>query len=501
MIAHRLQPFSSSVTIVAVCLSALTLGGCMVGPDFHPPQPPVVPAGWVGVAEMPVGQPSLVTAQPADLAQWWRQFDDPTLTALVEEALKMNLDLQIAIARLRQARAARGIVVGGLWPAVSASGSYQRLRTAGTTSGDTQNLYEAGFDALWELDFFGGKRRSVESADANVQANIEVIRDVQVSLIAEVALNYIQLRGYQQGVLIAQNNLKAQEHSAEITRKRLSVGFASALDVANADSNVATTASQIPVLETAAQQSVYALSMLLAKQPAGLLKQLSPIGRLPKVPAEVPIGLPSDLLRRRSDIHQAEARLHAATAQIGVAIADLFPSFSLTGLLNWHSNQLRTWWTAESSLSFAVGPSVTWPIFQGGSIIENVHLQEALRDETFITYQKTVLGAFQDVENALVAFSKEQQHLKALNDAVIANRKAVDMSLELYTEGLIDFLSVLIAQRSLYASEDALVQSERNVATDLIALYKALGGGWESVTSLSGVATPMTIVEARGNNK
>ena len=502
MIANGRLRFLTSAVIVAVCLSALILGGCMVGPDFHPPEPTAIPADWVGVAEMPAGQPSVVTAQPADLAQWWRQFDDPTLTALVDEALKTNLDLQIAAARLRQARAARGIVVGGLWPSVNASGSYQRLRAASTTSGDnSQDLYAAGFDALWELDFFGGKRRSVESADANIQANIEAIRNVQVSLIAEVALNYIQLRGYQQEIVIAQNNLKAQQHTAEITRKRLSVGFASALDVANADSNVATTESQIPVFETAAQQSIYALSVLLAKPPADLLVQLSPTGKLPKVPAEVPAGLPSDLLRRRPDIHQTEAQLHAATAQIGVAVADLFPAFSLTGLLNWHSNQLRTWWTAGSSLSFAVGPSVTWPIFQGGSIIANVHLQEALRDETFITYQKTVLGAFQDVENALVAFSKEQQHRKAINDAVAANRKAVDLSLELYTEGLIDFLSVLIAQRSLYASEDALVQSESNIATDLIGLFKALGGGWESVPSLSQVATPVTIVEAKGNNK
>jgi len=469
-----------SVPVAVVGLAVLMVGGCMVGPNYHPPQQ-TVPTTWVGVAETPTGQPSVATAQPADLTQWWRQFNDPTLTALVEEAVKTNLNLRIAEARLRQARATRGVAVGGLWPAVTASGSYQRLHMAGAMPDDQQqNLYQAGLDAVWELDLFGGRRRNVESANANIQAAIENIRDVQVSLIAEVALNYIQLRGFQQEIVIAQNNLKAQQHTAEITHKRLNVGFASALDVANADSDVAMTESQIPVFETAAQQSIYALSVLLARPPADLLKQLSPTGNLPSVPAQVPAGLPSDLLRRRPDIRESEAQLHAATAQIGVAVADLFPRFSLTGTVNWQSNLLRTWWT-EASRSFGVGPSVTWPIFQGGAIVSNVRVQEALRDQAFITYQNTVLAAFQDVENALIAFAKEQQHRRALNDAVVANRKAVDLSLHLYIEGQIDFLNVLNAQRSLYASEDTLVQSERNIATDLIALYKALGGGWESV--------------------
>jgi outer membrane protein, multidrug efflux system len=430
------------------------------------------------VSKTPTGHPSVATAQPADLTQWWLQFNDPTLTALVEEALEKNLDLQIAETRLRQARAIRGVAVGGLWPAVAASGSYQRLHRTGA-SPDDQDLYQAGLDSVWELDLFGGRRRGVESADANIQAAIEALRDAQVSLIAEVALNYTQLRGYQQEIAIAQDNLKAQQHTADITHKRLTVGFASALDAANADSNVATTESQIPVFETAAQQSIYSLGVLLARLPADLLKQLSPMGNLPRVPAQVPAGLPSDLLRRRPDIREAEAQLHAATAQIGVAVADFFPTFSLTGTVNWNSNLLRTWW-AEAGRSFAAGPFVTWPIFKGGAIASNVRLQEALRDEAYFTYRKTVLAAFQDVENALIAFAKEQQHREALSEAVDANRKAVDLSLQLYTEGMTDFLNVLNAQRSLYASEDALVQSERNIAADLIALYKALGGGWES---------------------
>lgn len=469
---------SVSVLRKMVFLTMLTVSGCMVGPNFIPPQS-TVPTEWVGVTKAANSQPSVATGQPADLTQWWRQFNDPTLTALVEEAMKTNLDLQVAEARLRQARAMRGVVVGGLWPSVTASGGYQRFLKTNVAQSDLdeQNLYQAGLDALWELDIFGGQRRSVESADANIQAAIENIRDVQVTLIAEVALNYIQLRAYQQEIVVAQKNLKAQEDTADITHKQLNVGFASALDAANADANVATTESQIPVFETATQQSIYALGVLLARPPADLLEQLLPLGSLPDIPQKVSAGLPSDLLRRRPDIRESEAQLHAATAQIGVAVADFFPTFSLTGSVSWSSNMLHTWWN-KSSLSIGSGPSVTWPIFQGGAIESNVRLQEALRDQAFIAYQQAVLAAFQDVENALIAFAKEQQHRKALNDAVVANRKAVDLSLQLYTEGQTDFLNVVTAQRSLYASEDALVQSERSIATDLIALYKALGGGW-----------------------
>ncbi len=470
---------NSAAVLIAAGLSAVIFSGCMVGPEYHPPQPTVAPSAWEGVSEIPVvNEPYVVTAQTADLTRWWRQFNDPILNELVEEAVKANLDLKIAETSLRQARALRGIALGALWPSVAASVSYQRLHDAANMPGNrTEDLYQSGLDAVWELDLFGGFRRNFEAAGANVQAAIENIRDVQVSLIAEVALDYIQLRGYQQQIVIAQNNLKAQQHTADITRRLDIAGFDSALDVAEAESNVASTESQIPVFETSAQQSIYALSVLLAQPPAALLEKLSPAGIIPGIPAKIPAGLPSELLRRRPDIRQSEAQLHAATAQIGVAVAQLFPSFSLTGSVNWQSNMLRTWWT-NAGRSFSFGPSANWPVFQGGAAISNVRLQEALRDQSFITYQKTVLAAFQDVENALFAFKKEQEHRKSLSDAVLANQKAVDLSLQLFTEGQIQFLNVLEAQLSLYTSQNALVQSEDNIATDLIAIYKALGGGW-----------------------
>ena len=457
------------------CVVSMLVAGCMVGPDYRPPKPSL-PVSWVGVSE--THEPSVATGQTVDLARWWRQFDDPTLNGLVEEALNANLSLALAEARLTQARAVRGIAAGGLWPSITATASFQRQAGPPFTDGSPRNLYQAGLDAAWELDFFGGVRRGVEAAGANVQAAVEDIRDVQVSIAAEIALDYIQLRGYQQEIVTALNNLEVQRHTADITRKLHEVGFNSGLDVANAESTVATTESQIPVFETGVRQSIYALSVLLARHPGDLVERLSPTGSLPAVPELIPAGLPSDLLRRRPDIRQAEAQLHSATAEIGVATAQLFPQFSLTGGASWQSTFFPTW-LQGSSRSLFIGPAATWPLFQGGAIVSNIHAQEALRDQAFVTYQQTVLTALQDVENALIAFAKEQEHHKSLSDAVAADHKAVDLSLRLYREGQTDFLSVLTAQRTQYTDENALTQSTQNIATDLIALYKALGGGWE----------------------
>ncbi|HMK87917.1 MAG TPA: efflux transporter outer membrane subunit [Steroidobacteraceae bacterium] len=466
-----------SKTKAALAVLCSLIAACAVGPNYHPPKRNT-PDAWAGLTQS--SQPSVVTSQSADLARWWEQFHDPALMALVEEALKANPSLAIAEANLRQARALRDVAAGGLWPSLSASASYQRQ--AGPlyyTNGTPRNLYQADFDAAWELDIFGGVRRQVESAAANVQVAVENIRDVQVSIAAEVALDYVQLRGNQQEVVTAQNNLEVERHTAEITRKLYKVGFDSGLDMAEAQSIVATTEAQIPVNETAARQSIYALSVLLGRPPAYLLERLAPIGDLPSIPAQIPAGMPSDLLRRRPDIRQAEAALHGATAQIGVAVAQLFPQFSLSGGSTWQSTGLHRWFESSNRSVFA-GPAVSWPIFQGGAIVANIHAQEALRDQAFISYQQSVLTALQDVENALIAFTEEQAHQKSLSDAVAADHKAVDLSLTLFQQGQTDFLNVLTAQRTLYTDDSALTQSKENVAADLIALYKALGGGWEA---------------------
>jgi NodT family efflux transporter outer membrane factor (OMF) lipoprotein len=463
--------------VVVLCFSALA--GCTVGPNYKPPQPRV-PASWSGPTVAAGNQPTTVAAE--DIIHWWTTFGDQSLTSLVERAVNSNLDLKQAEARILQARAARGIVTAGLWPSAAATGSFTRSHSPATTTpggsgGVNRNLYQAGLDAAWELDMFGGVRRDVEAANADVLAALEDRQGVLVTLAAEVALNYIDLRGFQQQIVIAQDNLKAQKHSAELTRKRFQGGFVGALDVANADAQVATTASQIPLLESSARQAIYNLSVLLGREPSALLEELSPTSIIPVAPPSVPVGVPSDLLRRRPDIRRAEAQIHSATARIGVATADLFPKVSLSGtggLQGSQSNALTNW----NNRFWSFGPSASWQVFDAGRIGSNIELQKALKEQSFIAYQQTVLTALQDVENALIASAKEQEHRNRLMEAVAASRKAVDLATQLYTEGQTDFLNVLAAQRSLYTSEDALVQSNRNVSTNLVALYKALGGGW-----------------------
>jgi NodT family efflux transporter outer membrane factor (OMF) lipoprotein len=444
----------------------------MVGPNYHPPQVSV-PSAWVSA-------PGQKTAA-ANLVQWWTVFDDPNLTSLINRAVVTNLDLKQAESRIRQARAARRIVSAGLWPTIDATGSYSHNQSAGSsrTAPTRYDLWQSGLDAVWELDIFGGTRRAVEAAEADIQAAVEDRRDVLVTLAGEVALNYIELRGYQQEVVIAQNNLEAQQRTAALTRKRFNAGLVGALDVANADALVGNTSSQIPVLQTSANQAIYNLSVLLGCEPGFLLKELSPVSAIPVTPPAIPAELPSALLRRRPDIRRAEVQIHAATARIGVATADLFPKFNLTGSAGYRSNALDT--LVNSGYSFwSLGPSVDWQIFNADSVRANIEVQKALEEQSVLAYQQTVLTALQDVENALTAYSNEQERHKALEDTAIANRKAVELAVQLYSQGQTDFLSVLDSQRSLFASEDSLVQSTRNLSTDLVSLYKALGGGWDS---------------------
>jgi NodT family efflux transporter outer membrane factor (OMF) lipoprotein len=307
---------------------------------------------------------------------------------------------------------------------------------------------------------------------------VEDRRDVLITLVGDVGNNYISLRGLQQQIAIARENLKAQQHTAEITRKRFEAGFVGALDVANAQAQVATTEATIPVFESSARAAIYSLGVLLGREPAALAQDLSRAAPIPPTPPEIPVGLPSDLLRRRPDIRRAEAQLHAATARIGVATADLFPKFNLAGSFGFSTSDVTRIdrWTSNF---WSWGPTVTWPIFAGGRIYWNIKVQNALQEQGLLTYEKTVLTALKDVETALVAYAKEQEHRKSLSEAVRNNRKAVDLAMTLYLAGKSDFLNVLIAQRSLFATEDALAQSTSTVDTNLVALYKALGGGWE----------------------
>jgi multidrug efflux system outer membrane protein len=472
------------IGVLVLCLLAGV--GCMVGPDYHRPETKV-PENWNGQEVVSKATASQTTTTPVALVKWWQAFNDATLDSLVDMAVNSNLDLRQAQARVLQARAARGVAGAPLFPEVDASAIYQRSQgssqAAGggaiATAGALRELFQVGLDASWELDIFGGTRRNLEAATADLKAAVEDQRDVLVTLVGDVGNNYLNLRGFQQQLAIAKKNLEAQQRTAEIIRKRFEAGFVGALDLANARAQVATTESQIPVLESSARAAIYSLGVLLGRAPAALEKDLIKPGPLPPNPPSVPVGLPSELVRRRPDIRRAEAQLHAATARIGVATADLFPKFNLTGSLGVSSNDLTKLGNLASSKFWSFGPSVSWPIFAGGRIYWNIKVQDALQEQALAAYEKTVLTALKEVETALVAYAKEQERRRSLAEAVTNNRRAVDLAMKLYLAGKTDFLNVVTAQLNLYTSENALVQSTSTVDTNLIALYKALGGGWE----------------------
>ena len=468
--------------------SILLAAGCAVGPNYQTPDL-AAPAGWKEA------QQKGVDTRAAELAQWWSAFNDSLLDSLVERAVRSNLDLRLAEARIREARATRVVTAAGAWPTVDVSGSYTRNRASENAIGAPaqgavvapsggganldQNLYRSGFDANWEIDVFGGVRRSIEAADATIDATMEDRRDVLVTLLGEVAKNYIDLRGFQRQLAVARANLKTQQDTLELTQVRFQAGLASDLDVAQQEAQVNTTASQIPTLESSLKQAAYGLDVLLGLQPGVLWNELAKEAEIPGLPPEVLVGLPSDLLRRRPDIRRAERQLAAATAQVGAATADLFPKFFLTGVAGLQSVSASDWINGGSRF-WSIGPRITWPVFDAGRIRANIEIRNAQQEQALTQYEKSVLTALSDVETALVNYANEQVRYRSLTDAVAANRRAVTMANELYIRGLNDFLNVLDTQRSLYVTESALTQSQATMATNLVALYKALGGGWES---------------------
>ncbi len=468
----RLAPLKGLLSGMALLAG---LSSCAVGPDYAKPEV-ATPAGWVGTQD--AGSASKVDSERADLARWWSTLGDSTLDSLVERALAGNLTLVEAETRVRQARAARTISAAAGLPTLDASAAVARSRNPARGGGSTNNLFRAGFDAGWEIDVFGGVRRNVEAADAVTQSSIENVRDVRVTLLAELASNYVDLRASQEQLEIAQRNLAAQRQTLDLTRRRQAAGFVSKLDVANAETQVAATEARLPTLEVTIRQSMYALATLLGLPPGSLLEELSPSAPLAALPPGVPAGLPSDLLERRPDIRRSEADFHAATARIGVATADLYPKFSITGTFGFQGDQV----SALGSLAqryWSVGPAVQWPIFRGGAIRANIEQQKALADGALATYKNTILTALQEVESSLIAYDREQRRTLALDQTVVSSTDAVRLARDLYQVGKTDFLNVLTAQRNVLEAESTRLDSRRLALTQLIALYKALGGGWE----------------------
>jgi NodT family efflux transporter outer membrane factor (OMF) lipoprotein len=478
--APRRRPFYRASVFAGA--AALALAGCAVGPDFSPPKPQT-PATWVDSGKAPDGNvTSLLNSAPVTAVAWWTLFNDAKLNDLVKQAALQNLTVLEADARIRASRASIGIANAGLFPSVNGTGSYSYSSSPTIINDEPhesppRTFLSTGLNAVWNLDIFGGTRRSVEAAEASVQASIETRRDSLVTLIAEVGADYIQLRSDQQLLQIANTNLADQQHTADITNQRYKAGFAAELDYDNAKSAADSTRAQIPSLQTAIRTDIYALSLLLARPPGALVSDLDAPGPLPQTPPQVPVGLPADLIRRRPDIRLAEATLHSDTANIGVAISAWYPQVSVNGSFGFQGvsiGQLTQW----ASQTWSWGPTINWAILSGGRISAQTELQRATLQADAYAYQNTVLTALQEVETAQVAFNNEQIRRAALRDAVVDNQKAYDISFKLYQAGSTEFINVLTAELSLASSQNQLAASDAAVATDLVALFKALGGGW-----------------------
>ena len=494
------------LALLAALMSATALTGCTLGPDFQSPDW-TSPSSWFGGSKEAVRRPrSLPVGEPID-AGWWTLFRDPILTGLEKRVVDENLDVKTAGIRFAESRAQLGVAQASMFPTLRGSGSYVRQQASnngifaiipsaagatgasgasGSSTGGVQghglqpfDLFQGGFDASWEVDLWGGVRRSVESATAATEAANEATRSAMLASMAEVARDYIQLRGIQAQLGIAQENVRTARQSLNLTQQRAAGGVTTDLDVANASAQLRTTLAQIPSLQQQEAAMINALSLLLGQPPNALRADLQTAKPVPPVPPRVPIGLPSELARRRPDIRQAEAQLHAATADIGVAQANFYPSLNLTGSFGLQSLQFGKLFNLNSK-QYAVGPGLTIPIFQGGQLRSTLQLREAQQQEAAINFQKTVLQAWHDVDNALTSYQTEQSRRDELIQAVAENRRALALAQSRYQQGVADFLTVLDAERSLLAAQLQLADSTTMVSSNLVALYKALGGGWET---------------------
>ncbi|HEY3755649.1 MAG TPA: efflux transporter outer membrane subunit [Opitutaceae bacterium] len=470
---------------LALPIYALLAAGCAVGPDYRSPLASAPkPAQW---SEPLRGGEH---ADPTHLSAWWQSFHDPELDSLIERATQSNLDLRVAQARIREARAQYGMAAAALAPTADVGGSDLREQASHhqpvlgsipvppATAYDNQ-VYQAGVDASWEIDVFGGRRREVEAAGAEVGATKFGERATRMVLLGDAARNYVEVRGYQRRLEIAEENISAQRQGLAITRDRYAHGLATELDVEESTTLLADTEAEVPSLESSRQAGIHRLGVLLGQQPGALLAELSTRRPIPVAPEVVPVGLPSELLQRRPDVWQAERRLAAATANIGVAESDLFPKFYLTGAAGDQSVSATNWFSSGSSF-WSFGPSVQWKLFDAGRVRASIRVQNAKQEEALATYECTTLTAFEEVENGLVAYAKEQERQHSLEDAVTSSRRSVVLANRLYVNGLTDFLRVLEAERSLYQSEDQLAQSDKAIAIDLVTLYETLGGGWQA---------------------
>ncbi len=461
---------------VVLGLTCLALAGCMVGPDYRRPTAPVAER-WTATADARVSEEDVTTVG------WWRIFDDPALDGLVQLAYRENLTLRAAGLRVLEAQALRGIAIGGLYPqtqrvGASYSRSVESLNTGTPVVDRYVSSWQTGFDAAWELDLWGRFRRDVESADARLLAAVDDYDDVLVSLIAEVATDYVRIRVLEERLALARQNVKVESDSLEIARVRYEAGGTSELDVQQATTLLRDTEATIPELEIRLRQAGDALNVLLAMPAGDLGNLLGASHGIPAAPANVSVGIPADLLRRRPDVGRAERQLAAQSAQIGVAIGDLLPHVQLVGSVGLRARDAHRL-VEGRALEATGGPSVDWDVFNYGRLVNNVRFQDATFQELAANYASTVLRAQQDVHDALVGYVRGADQVARLGESVAAANRAVELSLIQYREGATDYTRVVTTQQAKLREEDALATTRGNVTLSVIALYKALGGGWE----------------------
>ena len=473
------------ITASSICAVAISVAsGCTtLGPDFSKPAV-AEPDGWTG------SQDKVISSAPLEHSQWWKVFDDPVLDKLIETAYSQNLPLQIAGLRILEARAQLGIATGNLYPQVQqASGSVTAVQLSENSPNynpqaeDSFMDYQAGFDAAWELDFWGRFRRGIEAADANLAASIADYDNALVSLTAEVARVYVTIRTLEERLAIARANIELQRESLRIATVRFKNGATTELDVQQALTNLSETQATVPAIKRALRQGKNALSILLGMLPSDLEAILGPPGSVPVAPENVAVGVPAELLRRRPDVRSAELQASVQSALIGVAEADLYPSFTLTGSIGYQTSDTGDSSAGDlfdsDSFRFFAGPGFRWNIFNYGRLKNNVRIQDARYQQAIVSYQNTVLSAYKEVEDAMVGFAESQQETSYRSTAAEAARRSTEIARIQYREGAVDFQRVIDSERSLVLQQDRWTDSRGQIALSLIAMYKALGGGWE----------------------
>ena len=448
-----------------------------VGPSFRPPQAPIADVWHQEVSEQ-------LRKENPDLQAWWTTLNDPVLEDLIRRARENSLTVQQAVSVIRESRLRRSVVQRNLQPVVDISATYTRAKSSGQdplfsklpqASPTPFNLYSAGFDVAWEADVFGRVRRSVEAADAGVEASIETYHDVLVTLFAEVARNYIDLRTFQQRIAYADRNIAIQTESLRLARARFGSGVTGRLDVEQAQSNLSNTESVLPSLLLGREVVLNQVALLISDQPGALPPALAESAPIPSTPAEVVVGLPANLLRQRPDIRRAERLLAIEAARTGILTADLYPRFGLVGDLGLTTTDVTK---LSGAGTFGVTPFFRWNIFNRGRLRDAIHAQEEVTQQALLGYENTVLLAQMETESAIVGYREERRRFEALQEAVGATERATGLVRTLYDTGLTDFQNVLDTERTLFLQQDQLAISEGQVTKNLISLYKALGGGW-----------------------